>query len=59
MIRQHGRNQLQARPYAQHGKRIACPFDTRSPEWREWRNGFCDELVMSSPGCEVIRAERY
>jgi hypothetical protein len=20
------------------------------PKWREWRNGFCDESIMSSPG---------
>jgi hypothetical protein len=41
-VYQHGRNA------AQHGKHIqACPFDTDSPEWREWRNGFCDEAVKS------------
>ena len=45
---EHGRNA------AQHGKHIqACPFDTGSPEWREWRNGFCDESVKSSPA--VVR----
>ena len=52
-VYQHGRNA------AQHGKHIqACPFDTGSPEWREWRNGFCDESVKSSPAGEVFRAER-
>ena len=41
---------------AHHGKHIqACPFDTGTPEWR---NGFCDESAVSSPGSEVIRAER-
>ena len=36
------------RTAAQHGKHIqACPFDTGSPEWREWRKGFCDEPVTS------------
>jgi NAD(P)-dependent dehydrogenase (short-subunit alcohol dehydrogenase family) len=50
---EHGRNA------AQHGKHIqACPFDTGSPEWREWRKGFCDESVMSSRQPEVIRAWR-
>jgi len=40
---------------AHHGKHIqACPFDTGTPEC----NGFCDESIMSSPGSEVIRAER-
>jgi hypothetical protein len=34
---------------AQYGKHIqACPFDTGTPEWREWRKGYCDELVTSS-----------
>ncbi len=37
---------------------MACPFDTGSPEWREWRNGFCDESVKSSLTGEVFRAER-
>ena len=42
---EHGRHA------AQYGKHIqACPFDTGSPEWREWRKGFCDELVTSSRG---------
>ena len=42
---QHGRNA------AQRGKHIqSCPFDTGSPEWREWRKGFCDESVTSSRG---------
>ena len=51
-VYQHGRNA------AQHGKHIqACPFDTDSPEWREWRNGFCDESVKSPVG-EVFHAER-
>jgi hypothetical protein len=51
-VYQHGRNA------AQHGKHIqACPFDTGSPEWREWRNGFCDESVKSPAG-EVFHAER-
>jgi hypothetical protein len=37
-VYQHGRNA------AQRGKHIqSCPFDTGSPEWREWRLGFCDE----------------
>jgi len=50
---EHGRNATH------HGKHIqACPFDTGTPQWREWRNGFCDESIMSSPGSEVIRAER-
>ena len=50
---EHGRNT------AHHGKHIqACPFDTGGPEWREWRNGFCDESVKSSPAGEVFRAER-
>jgi hypothetical protein len=40
---EHGRHA------AQHGKHIqACPFDTGTPEWREWRKGFCDESVTSS-----------
>jgi hypothetical protein len=31
---EHGRNA------AHHGKHIqACPFDTGTPEWRDWRNG--------------------
>ena len=50
-VYQHGRNA------AQRGKHIqACPFDTGSPEWREWRNGFCDELVKSSQPvrCSVL-----
>jgi hypothetical protein len=38
---QHGRHA------AQHGKHIqACPFDTGTPEWREWREGFCDESAL-------------
>ena len=33
---EHGRNA------AKHAKHIqACPFDTGTPEWREWRAGFC------------------
>ena len=41
---QHGRNA------AQRGKHIqSCPFDTGSPEWREWRLGFCDESWSSHP----------
>ena len=37
------------RTAAKHGKHIqACPFDTGTPEWREWRKGFCDELVTWS-----------
>jgi hypothetical protein len=52
-VHQHGRNA------AKRGKHIqACPFDTGSPEWREWRNGFCDESVKSSSAGEVFRAER-
>ena len=50
----HGRNAPQHRKHVQ-----ACPFGADSPEWREWRNGFCDESVMSPAGCEVIHAERY
>jgi len=39
---QHGRTA------AQHGEHIqACPFDAGTPEWREWRKGFCDEPVTS------------
>ena len=46
----HGRNA------AQRGKHIqSCPFDTGSPEWRL---GFCDESVKSSPAGEVFRVER-
>jgi len=42
---EHGRHA------AQHAKHIqACPFDTGTPEWREWRKGFCDESVPSSRG---------
>ena len=42
---EHGRHA------AQHGKHIqACPFDTGTPEWREWRKGFCDESVTSPRG---------
>jgi hypothetical protein len=52
-VYQHGRNA------AQRGKHIqSCPFDTGSPEWREWRLGFCDESVKSPPAGEVFRAER-
>ncbi len=41
-VHKHGRNA------ALHGKHIqACPFDTDSPGWREWRNGFCDEAVKA------------
>ena len=52
---EHGRNA------AHHGKHIqACPFDTGTPEWREWRKGFCDELAKVIPrDCEVICAKRY
>jgi hypothetical protein len=39
------------RTAAKHGKHIqACPFDSGTPEWREWRKGFCDEPVTSSKG---------
>jgi hypothetical protein len=39
------------RTAAKHGKHIqACPFDTGTPEWREWRKGFSDEPVTSSKG---------
>jgi hypothetical protein len=39
------------RTAAKHGKHIqACPFDTGTREWREWRKGFCDEPVTSSKG---------
>jgi hypothetical protein len=35
------------RTAAQHGKHIqACPFDTGTLEWREWRTGFCDESAL-------------
>jgi hypothetical protein len=45
---EHGRNA------AQHGKHIqAYPFDTDSPEEREWRKGFCDEAATSSR--EIMR----
>jgi hypothetical protein len=34
---EHGQNA------AQHGKHIqACPFDTGTVDWREWREGSCD-----------------
>jgi hypothetical protein len=40
---EHGRNA------AKHAKHIqACPFDTGTPEWREWRAGFC-ALSQISP----------
>ena len=42
------------RTAAKHGKHIqACPFDTGTPEWREWRKGFCDPRDS-----EVIHAGR-
>ena len=35
------------RTAALHGKHIqACPFDTGTPEWREWRKGFCHESAL-------------
>jgi len=40
---EHGRHA------AQHAKHIhACPFDTGTSEWREWRKGFREESVTSS-----------
>jgi hypothetical protein len=40
---EHGRNA------AKHAKHIqACPFDAGTPEWREWRAGFC-ALSQISP----------
>ena len=39
---EHGRHATQ------HAKHIqACPFDTGTPEWREWRKGFCDKTVTT------------
>ena len=36
------------RTAAQHGKHIqVCPFDTGTPEWREWRKGFYDKTVTT------------
>jgi ribosome modulation factor len=36
---EHGRNA------ARHGKHIqACPFDTGTTQWREWREGFIEAL---------------
>jgi hypothetical protein len=41
------------RTAAQHGKHIqACPFDTGTPEWREWRQGFYDESVIHPEGLQ-------
>jgi hypothetical protein len=37
---------------------MVCPSDTGSPEWREWRNGLCNESIKSSPAVEVFCAER-
>jgi hypothetical protein len=38
---EHGRNA------AQHGKHIqACPFDTGTPDWREWRDGFKEGTLL-------------
>ena len=35
------------RTAALDGKHIqACPFDTNTPEWREWRTEFCDESAL-------------
>jgi hypothetical protein len=50
----------QGRTAAQHGKHIqACPFDTGTPQWREWRAGFCDGSVRSPPSdTDVIHAGR-
>ena len=47
MISAHGpgRNAPQNRTHVQDIQ--ACPFGADSPEWREWRNGFCDESVTS------------
>jgi hypothetical protein len=52
---EHGRHA------AQHAKHIqACPFDTGTPEWREWRKGFLRRVGHVLPGdCEVIHAEYY
>jgi hypothetical protein len=40
---EHGQN---AAKHAKHNQ--ACPFDTGTPEWREWRAGFC-ALSQISP----------
>jgi hypothetical protein len=54
---EHGRNA------ARHGKHIqACPFDTGSAEWRDWRDGFLmsagDRLYYrTGAACAVDTAE--
>ena len=48
------------RTAANHGKHIqACPFDTGTREWREWRQGFCEEPVTSLKGlCPLSHGTR-
>ena len=42
---EHGRNA------AHHGDHIqACPFDTGTPEWRDWRKGFCNNRPRHPEG---------
>ena len=42
---EHGRHA------AQHAKHIqACPFDTGTPEWREWRKGFATSWLRPPEG---------
>jgi hypothetical protein len=51
----HGRHAAQNTKHIQ-----ACPFDTGTPEWRDWRKGFCDEVGHVIPSNrEVIHAEHY
>ena len=51
---EHGRHATQ------HAKHIqACPFDTGTPEWREWRKGFSASWSVIPSSREVIHAEHY
>jgi hypothetical protein len=44
---------------ARHGKHIqACPFDSGTTQWREWRSGFIAGVALTDVAFEPVSSNR-